>query len=160
MEDTPLVSFVTEVKKWKDIEPSRSLNDKMRVGDSKVDNSQDHLNTRTHSHSGWHCGLVSGKKKQKNDCITTLDNVQILCVFEVSASCCLPAENQLDWKKAAGRKRKEKDAQKRKPISVTIKPWNHQTAATYQEINQWCVAKWKKKQHFNHVKLEKLAKEK
>lgn len=45
MEDTPLVSFVTEVKKWKDIEPSRSLNDKMRVGDSKVDNSQDHLNT-------------------------------------------------------------------------------------------------------------------
>lgn len=46
MEDTPLVSFVTEVKKWKDIEPSRSLNDKMRVGDSKVDNSQDHLNTQ------------------------------------------------------------------------------------------------------------------
>lgn len=160
MEDTPLVSFVTEVKKWKDIEPSRSLNDKMRVGDSKVDNSQDHLNTRTHSHSGWHCGLVSGKKKQKKRLhYDPGQRPDTVCVFEVSASCCLPAENQLDWKKAAGRKRKEKDAQKRKPISVTIKPWNHQTAATYQEINQWCVAKWKK-QHFNHVKLEKLTKEK
>lgn len=100
--------------------------------------------THTHAFSQWLTLWVSvWKKKNKRLHYDPGQRPDTVCVFEVSASCCLPAENQLDWKKAAGRKRKEKDAQKRKPISVTIKPWK-QTAATYQEINQWCVAKWKK----------------
>lgn len=106
MEDTPLVSFVTEVKKWKDIEPSRSLNDKMRVGDSKVDNSQDHLNTRTHSHSGWHCGLVSGKKTKKNRLhYDPGQRPDTVCVWSLCQL--LPASRESAWLKEGSRKEEE-----------------------------------------------------